>query len=242
MMNGWAGDLDEPVPAGVDSATGFSGDARLNPYRVLPSVHELRGRLRQGESSRPDYETEREAGGRGEDVALGVDVARFGSDSTAICVRSGQSVVSLDSFRREDTMATTGRVAAAIRRHRPAAVFVDEIGIGAGVVDRLKELGFHGVRGVNVSARAKNPTNYANLRAEMFDALRVRLEQGTIRLPDDQELAEQLASLRYRFTSSGQVQLESKQEMTRRGLRSPDKADAVALAFWGRRPPLRARL
>jgi len=98
-------------------------------------------------------------------------------------------------------------------------------------VDRLKELGFRNVRGVNVGSRARRPDRYANLRAELYDAVRMKLVKGELALPDDQELVGQLASVRYTFTSAGQMQIESKDVLASRGLPSPDKADALALCF-----------
>ena len=134
-------------------------------------------------------------------------------------------------------MATVGRVVEAVRRHRPVAVRVDAIGIGAGVVDRLRELGVAGVAGINVSERARNPEQFLNLRAELFDGLRQRFQEGRIRIPDDPDLIAELSALRYSFSSSGQVRLESKDELRARGITSPDRADALMLAFAAARRP-----
>jgi hypothetical protein len=169
-------------------------------------------------------------------VVIGVDVARFGTDSSAICVTEGPRVVEITTHNREDTMQTAGRVVAAIRKYQPYEVRIDEIGIGAGVVDRLKEQKLRNIFGVNVSKAADDKQSYANLRAEMFDNLRKRFEEGDISIPDDPELIEQLASIRYSYTSTGQMQIESKESMSGRGLRSPDKADALALALGYKRP------
>ena len=166
-----------------------------------------------------------------EPLEIGVDVARYGNDWTVVCTRRGQRVVSIQSFGRQDTMATAGHVARAVEEGQPAAVRIDEIGIGAGVVDRLKELGHSVVVGVNVSTRASRPDHFANLRAELYDGLRQRFEEGRIAIPDDRELIGQLAALRYQFTSSGQMKLEDKDDLRRRGHPSPDRADALALAF-----------
>jgi len=164
-------------------------------------------------------------------VQVGVDVARFGSDRTAICVRRGERIVSLDSFQRQDTMNTTGRVARIANQYSPSVIRVDEIGIGAGVVDRLNELKVPHVEGVNVARKASRPEQFANLRAELYDGLRERFIGGQIRIPDDSELISQLASIKYAFTSSGQMRIEGKDELRSRGEKSPDLADAVMLAF-----------
>jgi hypothetical protein len=137
----------------------------------------------------------------------------------------------MQSFVRQDTMRTVGRVMDLVHRHAPSAVRVDEIGLGAGVVDRLKELGVAGVTGVNVAERASKPDQFANLRAELYDGLRERFQQGRIAIPDDRDLVSELASLRYSFTSSGQMRVEDKEELRSKGLPSPDRADALMLAF-----------
>jgi len=164
-------------------------------------------------------------------VEVGVDVARFGSDKTAICVRRGDRVISIETFTRQDTMRTAGQVVRISRNFSPSAIRIDEIGIGAGVIDRLKELKIPNVEGVNVARRAGNPEHFSNLRAELFDGLRERFQDGRISIPVDAELISQLASIRYSFTSSGQMRIEDKDDLRARGERSPDLADAVMLAF-----------
>ena len=161
---------------------------------------------------------------------LGVDVARFGSDKTALCVRRGYRVESLRSFERIDTMRTAGEVTVLVRDLDIPAVFVDEGGLGAGVVDRLRELGAP-VHGVQFGGRAPQSGRFANMRAEIFWELRRLFMDGLIAIPPDEELASQLLGLRYDVTSAGQVKMESKTSLRKRGIKSPDKADALALAF-----------
>jgi hypothetical protein len=151
-------------------------------------------------------------------LEIGVDVAKFGSDRTVICIRRGDLVLRFIEFRNQDTMATAGQVAALIEELEPAYVRVDEVGIGAGVVDRLAELKLKKVYGVNVGERAENKSQFANKRAEVFDGLRKRFEAGEISIPDKRELISQLAALKYSFNSTGQMRLEGKDELRRRGL------------------------
>ena len=165
-----------------------------------------------------------------EGVVLAVDVARFGSDSSVILKRRGDTVESIQTFRKMDTMQLSGWVAAAIRECNPERVYVDEIGVGAGVVDRLKEQGFP-VRGVNVARAARLDGVFANLRAEGYWRLRELFSAGRIVIPADNQLIGELAALRYSFDSQGRIHLESKDAMRQRGLPSPDKADALMLAF-----------
>lgn len=169
-----------------------------------------------------------------EPLYIGVDVARFGDDKSVLCARRGQSVVAIKSFGRIDTMRVAGETALMARELGAEAIFVDADGVGAGVVDRLQELGAP-VHGVQFGRKAPHPTRFANLRSEIFWELRRLLNDRLIGLPDDEELAAQLLSLRYDISSSGQVQMESKRELRRKNLPSPDRADALALAFM--RPP-----
>ena len=180
-----------------------------------------------------------EYGAGGEGVILGVDVARFGSDRSVILRRRGDRVEDIRVLRQMDTMQLAGWVAAAIRECNPAQVYADEIGVGAGVVDRLRELG-HPVRGVNVAHKAHQDGLYANLRAEGYWTLRQRFMSGSISIPADSQLVGELAALRYSYDSQGRLRMESKDEMRKRGLPSPDKADALMLAFLA--PSSRMRL
>ena len=107
---------------------------------------------------------------------------------------------------------------------------MDEVGIWAGVVDRLRELGYR-VQGINVGRPAQEREHYANLRAEGFWGLRQLFTEGSVAIPSDSDLMGQLAALRYTFDSVGRVVMESKEEMRHRGLSSRDKADALMLAF-----------
>ena len=164
------------------------------------------------------------------EVVLAVDVARFGSDRSVILRRRGNRVEEIRTFQKLDTMALTGWVIAAIKEFSPSRVVIDEIGVGAGVVDRLKEEG-HPVRGVNVARRARDDNTFANLRGEGFWRLRDLFATGGISIPTDNQLIGELAALRYSYDSRGRILMEGKEAMRRRNLPSPDKADALMLAF-----------
>ena len=165
-----------------------------------------------------------------EPLYIGVDVARFGDDRSVLCARRGQRVVAVKSFGRVDTMRVAGETALMARELGAEAIFVDEGGLGAGVADRLRELKAP-VHGVQFGRRAPHPTRFRNLRSEIFWELRRLINDRLIALPDDEELAAQLLSLRYDVSSSGQVVMESKRELRKKKLPSPDRADALALAF-----------
>lgn len=161
---------------------------------------------------------------------LGVDVARQGSDKTVIVHRRGPVFRTFRTTRQEDTMQTTGRVVAALNETKSTEARIDAVGIGAGVFDRLKEMGKAAVE-MQSGQAAKDSERFANARAEWWWGLRERFESGDIDIdPKDEELASQLASIRYKFTSRGQIIIESKDEMKKRGLGSPDEGDAHMLA------------
>ena len=166
----------------------------------------------------------------GAEVVLAVDVARFGSDSSVILRRRGDVVEEVHAYRRLDIMELAGWVAAAIREWSPSRVFVDEIGLGAGVVDRLKEQGYD-VRGINVARKARADGLFTNSRAEGYWNLRELFASRKISIPPDNRLMGELAALRYGYDSVGRVKIEGKDAMKKRGLPSPDRADALMLAF-----------
>ena len=108
---------------------------------------------------------------------------------------------------------------------------VDADGLGAGVFDRLIELG-HAVGEIRGGKTAMEPDDFVNARSEWFWNLRKRFEDGNIDIdPNDTELAKQLGQIKWKMTSSGKIAVESKDEMRKRGLSSPDRADALAYAF-----------
>lgn len=174
----------------------------------------------------------------------GVDVARFGDDRTALAVRCGNSMPSpVIWWHGQDLMQTVGKVHDLYRdmlaRERageenrcPSSILVDVIGIGAGVVDRLRELGLP-VRGVNVGESAAGDSRFMRLRDQLWWRVREWLEERDSSMVEDPALIGELTSVKYKLTSSGKLQVEGKDEMKQRGLRSPDLADAWVLTFAG---------
>ena len=166
-----------------------------------------------------------------EPAVIGVDVARYGPDRSVIVVRRGNVVVDVQVYSGIDTMELVGYVVVAMREYAPERVNIDVVGLGSGVVDRLREQGLTRVRGVSGAESPVREAACANLRAEGYWTLRQRFAQRAIRIPNDPELIAELSSLRYTFSSRGKVLMESKEDLRRRGRRSPDKADALMLAF-----------
>lgn len=162
---------------------------------------------------------------------LGVDVARFGTDDTVIGLRNGPVFRIIDTVQGQATTATTGKVVAAMRTHGASTAQVDGVGVGGGVVDMLRENRIP-VVDLQAGGGASDKERFVNARAEWFWGLRERFEQGDIDLdPLDDELASQLSSLRFEYTSRGQIKIESKDDMARRGMPSPDRADTLMLAY-----------
>lgn len=160
---------------------------------------------------------------------MALDVARFGEDASVITKRQGLYCAPQIIYRSIDLMTLAGIVAKEIQAWQPSAVFVDGVGIGAGVVDRLRQLGFD-ITDAQAGAQALNPAKYRNRRAEMWGLMRDWLEQGAI--PDDSALCDDLTSVEYGFTPTDAIQLERKEDMKKRGLASPDRADSLALTFY----------
>lgn len=170
-----------------------------------------------------------------DEVVIGVDVARFGDDKSVIYVRRGFDARSMPPriFEKLDTMQLAGHVAEDIQRHKPDGVFIDEGAMGPGVIDRLRQLGFD-VQGINFGSastrRVEGAPKAADKRTEIWAALREALKSG-LQIPDDQRLKFELLAPLYDFNSKNQIKLESKDDMKKRGIASPDIADALALTY-----------
>ncbi len=169
-------------------------------------------------------------------ILIGVDVARFGDDQTIIYVRQGLHTHEVRKFRGLDTMETASRVAESIRKYRTGSigisVFIDGVGIGAGVVDRLNQLGYGSIIiNVEVGRAALDSRMYFNLRAECWNKMRLWLEAGGSIPDDDQGLYDSLTGPEYGYDNKERLQLEKKEDIKARGLASPDEGDALAITF-----------
>ncbi|GFI47791.1 putative protein [Lachnospiraceae bacterium] len=185
---------------------------------------------------------------------IGVDVARFGDDKTVITPRVSAKVFEFRKYAKKDTMETAGNVLQCCRDYmgrfphlKNCMVKVDDTGVGGGVTDRLKEV----VREEKLPYRIVPVNNgdkasdgyYFNLGSQIWGHVKELLEanfsnnlQGKqdtqIELPHDEEMIKQLSVRKYHMTSKGKIQLESKEEMKKRGLGSPDTADSLSLALY----------
>lgn len=165
----------------------------------------------------------------------GLDVARFGDDRTALAKRQNNTLLEpIKSWRGKDTMQVAGLVHRewqdTPRQMRPSEILVDVIGIGAGVVDRLYELGLP-VRAVNVAERAAASDKYLRQRDELWWKGREWFESLKCNIPLDESLIGELSAPTYTLSSGGKIVIESKDDMKKRIARSPDLADAFLLTL-----------
>ncbi len=176
----------------------------------------------------------------GEHKQVGIDVARFGNDKTVYLYREGGTVQKIEEVQKMDTMEVVGWARGFIDADEPDAVAIDVIGIGSGVYDRFEELNYD-VTPVNVGESPSDDDakkRFYNLRAEIFWHLRDLFKpdkvtgKSQISIPDDSELKKELREIRYKYSSEKTIKLEAKDEMKKRLGVSPDKADALALAFY----------
>lgn len=162
---------------------------------------------------------------------MGGDVARLGKDRTVVYHNRGGELRKVYEKHKQTTMKTAGGFALLIKKFvNRVPMNVDVIGIGAGVYDRLREMGLNATP-FNSAERAAEPTKYKNRRAEGYWALREYFEEEMIDIdPGDEDLQGQLTNIKFTYNSSGQIVIESKEEMAKRGVPSPDHADAAMMS------------
>ena len=168
---------------------------------------------------------------------IAVDVARFGDDATVIGLRQGLHFQILDTLRSMDTVVVSRVVMARMREHAPRLTVVDGDGLGAGVVDNIRHQMWEWMqqhplcafREFHGGVPSDNALMYLNQRAQCWGAAKEWLKGGDI--PDDPELDSDLTGPEYYYNAKGQIQLESKDDMRKRGLASPDKGDTLAMTF-----------
>jgi len=170
-------------------------------------------------------------------VVWGLDVARFGGDRSALCKRQGNVMIEpIKTWQNKDLMELAGIILSEYDvvpySQRPQAIYIDAIGLGAGLADRLRELDMPAVA-VSVSETASLKDRFNRLRDELFWAAREWFEARDVKIPQDDTLIAEITGVRYKYLSTGKLKVESKDEMKRRGQRSPDVADAFVLTFAG---------
>ena len=160
------------------------------------------------------------------------DPAEFGSDKTIIMAMEEGKVIDVEALRKKEPMETAGRIVRMRRKHNAQLVVLDSIGIGAGIRSRLSELG-ENVMGVNVGCKSEDPENYRNLKAEIWMNAQEMFRENKISLPDNDELIEDLAAIKYSTNSRGNVAIEKKEDNKNRLVRSTDLGDCFVLGLYG---------
>lgn len=166
------------------------------------------------------------------DLTAGIDVAGPGEDETVLCVRQGPQIIHLEAWADSDPR---GDVLAALRpyRDRLTDVNVDSVGQGYYFACHLADHGYaNQVQGINVGEATSDREKYVNLKAEAYWGLRMRFQTGEVGGLTDDLAISQLASIRYAHNARGQVVIETKEQARKRGVKSPDRAEAIMLAFW----------
>ena len=165
------------------------------------------------------------------ECVIGVDVARYGADRSVIFRRRGPLAYAPQVFESISNTDLAGVVAEEVDQHKPDALFIDA-GRGEGVIDRLRAMGYRPVE-VNFGGQANRQGRYFNRRAEMWARMKEWISAGGA-LPQDHALKTDLATPEYVFDNKDRLKLESKEDIKKRGARSPDLADALALTFAAR--------
>ena len=167
----------------------------------------------------------------------GLDLAGPGKDETVLIIRRGNRVAEMLSTTQPDPR---GWVLQKLLKYAPyLIVYADEVGLGYHAVSHIRDQGIK-VIGVNVGKAPSAPKRFFNLRAELLWGLREKFDKGEVEIPRDEQLISQLTSLKYNITPRGQIAMETKTSMQKRGVKSPDKADALYLCF-AQSPKLKIR-
>lgn len=162
-------------------------------------------------------------------VKIGADIARFGDDETVFVARQGPRILNVMRIKKQDTQEVSGHLLDYFNRWRGIIVYIDAIGIGAGVYDRCKALGMP-VKAVISSNKSSKPLEYFNVRSQLWGEMKNWLMTGAS-LPYMPDLRDQLVGMTYGYNQKMQLMLTSKKDLKKKGMASPDIADAVALTF-----------
>ena len=164
------------------------------------------------------------------DEIIGLDPARFGDDDSAFVLRKGNTARVLEVVNGNNTMELAGKSVRYLREHKDARLYIDIIGLGSGIYDRLKEQPevSRRVFGVNSAGKPRDDAEFINIRVESWVNVREWLRDAVI---EKHEGFYELANPKYKLTSTGKMQLESKEDMKKRGVKSPNVGDALALTL-----------
>jgi len=211
----------------IDQYGEDSDEARVEVYGMFPRQGDTqfisRGEVDDAKAREPTDDP-------GAALVMGVDPARFGDDEAVIAFRQGRdaSIIPWQKYKRCSIVELAQHCAEAIEKYKPDAVFIEGDGVGGGVIDIMKEYGFRVIE-VTAGGSPDNKDVYANRRTELWGKMRDWLPTAT--LPDDGPLCDDLAAPMYDYSLKGQLKLEPKDKMKRRGYASPNNGDALAITF-----------
>jgi hypothetical protein len=160
----------------------------------------------------------------------GIDVARYGGDNNVAAIRQGPVVDIPYTSRYQDINTTTSDVAKFIEEEEPEVTKIDSVGVGGGLYDNLKALKYN-VREIIGGASPRNKDKFVNARAENHWGLRERMEDYDLDLPNDPKLRAQFVGIKYKIKADRKIQIESKEDIKKRGANSPDEMEAIINAF-----------
>lgn len=209
----WLFDQEYPATASV-AFQAATQNPLISPSDVMAAVH---SRFVEGKAP----------------LVIGCDPAGDGADSpdrTAIAFRRGRMCTRIEYHERLNTMQISGLLARYWSEMSADAIFIDKTGLGAGVVDRLREIGIPAI-GIHNASAPDDKERYENKKAEMWYLMKEWFENRPCRIPNDSSLISDITAPKPRLSSKGMKMVEKKEEMDRRGIRSPDGADALALTF-----------
>lgn len=164
---------------------------------------------------------------------LGVDVARFGEDESVVYINRGGRVRKLESWSKATATETANRIHMLALDNGAVEVRIDAAGLGGPIVDLVANMadGRYIVISMLGSAASPDKMRWLNARASNYDSLKEQMSAGRLDLdPDDKQLLEELLMIQYKFTQKGAIQIESKDDMRSRGVKSPDHLDALVYA------------
>lgn len=171
---------------------------------------------------------EREAEGEGA-IEVGVDVARYGDDTTVIAIRKGMKLLAIHEHKKKGTVETVNNIISAVDGNKTIPIKVDDTGVGGGVTDQLEADGYK-VIPINFGQKPNNPDKYPNAISEMWFDFKDSINNST--LVNHDRLFSELTSRKYKMDAQGRRCIESKDEYKKRGFKSPDVADAVLLCYY----------
>jgi hypothetical protein len=156
-----------------------------------------------------------------------------GGDENVLAIRSGNKLLELIAWRDRDTSAAVGRFIIEFRRHglKASQIWGDAGGLGTPMCDMLRDAGW-AINRADFGAKARNEQLYTNVGTELWAGLARQIERGELVLLNDATLFAQLTTRKLLYDARGRVRIEPKDVLRNRGVKSPDRADAVAAAFY----------